>query len=86
LSKNKVANGISLKAQPNPSFGQTSLQFFLPDKTEGVLSITDLAGREVFKKFVSASGSALVDLKAGVYAASLRSNNQLMGVKIVVSQ
>lgn len=85
----KMDNG-KLKIMPNPSDGRFSVEF-TPQRVSGMLYVYDIAGREVYREYVSPYSSIKnLDLREqlnnGMYAVNLVFGNNTLTEKIIIQK
>lgn len=73
VQQKEISNSGNLLLQPNPA-GKNA--FFHLGDGEGILLLTDMQGREILKKEISANeGISTTGMKAGLYQVMLQSRN-----------
>lgn len=86
---NFVTEGV-LTAFPNPAFGRTDIAFNLPERSKGILTITNTQGQTVletiqdFAKGDNRMPLDLTNLKSGFYFVSLTTAKGKMATKILI--
>jgi hypothetical protein len=94
--QNDFPSGISslyLKAFPNPADGKTTVQFYLPEKSQVHLSVFDILGNErlslyrgMTEKGFQTISLDLTEFLPGVYVGRLSSRNRTGSVIMIVAK
>jgi len=86
LTEKKIEDKINI--YPNPSNGNFSINYILPENKEGQLSVFDLTGREIHSekitKWSQVKNISLVDLKEGIYLITISSGNYSFLKKLII--
>ena len=76
---NVNVTGATVTIFPNPAAGKLNIQWNVPDAQEGILTIADVAGRELISTSIAmtpGTGNAQIDLSSlsnGIYVISVKS-------------
>ena len=87
--KMQITNSV-LKITPNPSDGIFSIEY-IPQRVSGMLYVYDIAGKEVYREYVSPYSSIKnldlsLKLKNGMYAISLVFDSNRLTQKIIIQK
>ena len=90
-SKEPLINNAQLKCSPNPSFENTTINFFLEKKSFVTLNITDANGKTIssFYNTELNPGSYSINLpnykwKQGIYLCSLKTETFIENIRLVI--